>query len=97
MLPNEAVLRNGSDSQARYVHEYDEEYEEVKKTRRPGRPASTREDLLRMKIEALSKEQKDGFCKVLSSNHLGRQADPDSRHARSHHREERPDARKVGG
>ncbi|KAK4124600.1 hypothetical protein N657DRAFT_633644 [Parathielavia appendiculata] len=44
-----------------FVHQHDEEYEEVKKSRRPGRPASTKEDLLRMKISALEKEQRDGF------------------------------------
>ncbi|KAK1757239.1 translation machinery-associated protein 16 [Echria macrotheca] len=44
-----------------YVHQHDEEYEEVKKARRSGRPPSTREDLLRMRIAALEKEQKDGF------------------------------------
>ena len=46
----------------RFVHQHDEEYEEVKKTRRAGRPATAREDLLRMKIEALEKEACDGFC-----------------------------------
>jgi hypothetical protein len=49
---------------SRFVHQHDEEYEEVKKTRRPGRPASTREDLLKMKITALEKEQRDGFCRL---------------------------------
>ncbi|KAL2163415.1 hypothetical protein VTH06DRAFT_5472 [Thermothelomyces fergusii] len=44
-----------------FVHQYDEEYEEVKKARRPGRPPSTKEDLLKMKITALQKEQRDGF------------------------------------
>ncbi|KAL2257256.1 hypothetical protein VTK26DRAFT_421 [Humicola hyalothermophila] len=44
-----------------FVHQYDEEYEAVKKTRRPGRPASTKEDLLRMKIYDLEKEYRDGF------------------------------------
>jgi translation machinery-associated protein 16 len=49
---------------SRFVHQYDDEYEEVKKTRRPGRPASTREDLLKMKIAALEKEHRDGFCEL---------------------------------
>ncbi|EAQ83318.1 hypothetical protein CHGG_09722 [Chaetomium globosum CBS 148.51] len=44
-----------------FVHQYDEEYEEVKKTRRAGRPASAKEDLLKMKISALEKEHRDGF------------------------------------
>lgn len=46
-----------------FVHQYDEEYSDAKKLRRPGRPASVREDLLRMKIEALETEYKNGFCK----------------------------------
>ena len=52
-------------SSFRFVHQYDEEYEDVKKNRRPGRPANSREDLLKMKITALEKEQTDGFCEYL--------------------------------
>lgn len=37
--------------------------------RRPGRPASTKEDILRMKIEALQKEQRDGFCEYMTKSH----------------------------
>ncbi|KAK4218454.1 translation machinery-associated protein 16 [Rhypophila decipiens] len=44
-----------------FVHQHDEEYAEVRSTRRPGRPASMREDLLRMKVAALEKEHRDGF------------------------------------
>ncbi|KAK3689808.1 translation machinery-associated protein 16 [Podospora appendiculata] len=44
-----------------FVHQFDEEYDQVRKERRPGRPASMREDLLKMRIEALLREQKDGF------------------------------------
>ncbi|KAL2015808.1 hypothetical protein VTK56DRAFT_4724 [Thermocarpiscus australiensis] len=44
-----------------FVHQHDEEYQEAKKARRPGRPPSTREDVLRMKIAALEKEYRDGF------------------------------------
>ncbi|ORY58864.1 translation machinery-associated protein 16 [Pseudomassariella vexata] len=44
-----------------YVHQYDEEMSELKKARRPGRPSSTKEDLLKMKIERLSKEHENGF------------------------------------
>ncbi len=47
----------------RFVHQHDEEYNEIKKARRVGRPASAQEDLLRMKIEALEKEHRDGFCR----------------------------------
>ncbi|KAI0475450.1 translation machinery-associated protein 16 [Xylariaceae sp. FL0804] len=45
-----------------YVQQYDEELSEVKKARRPGRPASTREDLLKLKVANLQKEyQYHGF------------------------------------
>ncbi|KAK4192260.1 translation machinery-associated protein 16 [Podospora australis] len=44
-----------------FVHQHDEEYNEIKKTRRAGRPASVREDLLRMAIAELEKEQQNGF------------------------------------
>lgn len=48
-----------------YVHQYDEELNEIKKKRRPGRPASTHEDLLMVKIEKLQKEYQSGFRKCL--------------------------------
>lgn len=51
----------------RYVHQHDEEYDAVKKTRRPGRPANVKEDLLKMKVEALQKEYQNGFCTL----HIG--------------------------
>ncbi|KAI5920556.1 translation machinery-associated protein 16 [Camillea tinctor] len=44
-----------------FVHQYDDELNEVKKARRPGRPASAKEDLLKIKIAALEKEYKSGF------------------------------------
>lgn len=44
-----------------FVHQHDEEFNELKKDRRPGRPASTREDLLRIKIAADEKEYENGF------------------------------------
>ncbi|KAI1497279.1 translation machinery-associated protein 16 [Biscogniauxia marginata] len=44
-----------------FVHQHDDELSEVKKTRRPGRPASAKEDLLRMKIAKLEKEYENGF------------------------------------
>jgi len=44
-----------------FVHQHDEEFNALKKERRAGRPASTREDLLRMKIAADEKEQENGF------------------------------------
>lgn len=52
---------------SRYVHQYDEELDEQKKARRPGRPASAREDLLKITISTLEKEQQNGFCKWRSS------------------------------
>jgi len=44
-----------------FVHQYDEELAEIKQARRPGRPASAREDLLKVKITNLEKEYKNGF------------------------------------
>lgn len=44
-----------------FVHQNDEEFDTLKKERRPGRPASTREDLLRMKIAEDVKEYENGF------------------------------------
>ncbi|RYP67527.1 hypothetical protein DL769_005739 [Monosporascus sp. CRB-8-3] len=48
-----------------YVHQYDEKLDEIKKSRRKGRPASTKEDLLKMKIESLQKEWQNGFRQYL--------------------------------
>ncbi|KAK9771599.1 putative Translation machinery-associated protein 16 [Seiridium cardinale] len=44
-----------------FVHQYDEELSDLKKARRPGRPASTKEDLLKVKISTLEKEHQIGF------------------------------------
>ncbi|QSZ31483.1 hypothetical protein DSL72_001048 [Monilinia vaccinii-corymbosi] len=44
-----------------FVHQNDEELSALKKERRPGRPASTREDLLKIKIAADEKEYENGF------------------------------------
>lgn len=46
----------------RFVHQYDEELNDVKKARRPGRPASAKEDLLKVKISTLEREHEIGFC-----------------------------------
>lgn len=35
----------------------------LRKSRRSGRPASAKEDLLKLKIDGLVKEQLNGFCK----------------------------------
>ncbi|KZZ94241.1 hypothetical protein AAL_05208 [Moelleriella libera RCEF 2490] len=45
----------------RFVHQHDEEFDGLKKARRKGRPASTKEDLLKLKIAALEAEYKRGF------------------------------------
>lgn len=81
----------------RFVHQYDEEYEEIKKTRRAGRPASTREDLLKMKISALEKEHRDGFCELFRSHFLMLRAEwlTIIRSARPHHRGERPTTQQI--
>jgi hypothetical protein len=47
---------------ATFVHQFDEEAARLKKERRPGRPPSTKEDLLKMKMEGLAKEWEVGFC-----------------------------------
>ncbi|KAK7422673.1 translation machinery-associated protein 16 [Neonectria punicea] len=44
-----------------FVHQYDEEYDTAKKARRAGRPASAREDLLKVKMTNLETEYKNGF------------------------------------
>lgn len=44
-----------------YIHRDDEELETLKAERRPGRPASTREDLLKQKQDAETGEYKSGF------------------------------------
>ena len=60
-----------ADCDSRFVHQHDEEYSSVKKARRPGRPPSTREVFLKVKIEALDREHRDGFCR-LSRDFKGR-------------------------
>lgn len=55
-----------------FVHQHDEELDEVKKTRRKGRPASAREDLLKVKIEELQKEWQNGFREYPQPNPLFR-------------------------
>lgn len=46
----------------RFVAQYNEEYDEQKKARRPGRPASAREDLLKVTIDGMKTEYQKGFC-----------------------------------
>lgn len=61
-MPYRWTFRTYLITRSRFVHQYDDEYESVKKTRRAGRPASAREDLLKMKVDALEKEYQNGFC-----------------------------------
>ena len=51
------------------MHQHDEEFHQIKKERRPGRPASTKEDILRTKIAADEKEYDNGFCECLLLRH----------------------------
>ncbi|KAI0409163.1 translation machinery-associated protein 16 [Xylaria palmicola] len=44
-----------------YIHQYDEELDEIKRARRPGQPAKAKEDLLKIKIARLQKEYQNGF------------------------------------
>jgi Translation machinery-associated protein 16 len=44
-----------------YIYQYEEEYNSIKKERRPGRPSSSKEDLLKIKIAALKEEHEKGF------------------------------------
>lgn len=46
----------------RYIAFAEEEHSEAKKERRPGRPASAKEDLMKMRLETLQKEHQQGFC-----------------------------------
>ncbi|RDA89780.1 hypothetical protein CP533_4687 [Ophiocordyceps camponoti-saundersi (nom. inval.)] len=45
-----------------FVHRHDEDFDALKKTRRPGRPPSAKEDLLKMKMSALETEFQNGFA-----------------------------------
>ncbi|KFA62036.1 hypothetical protein S40285_02110 [Stachybotrys chlorohalonatus IBT 40285] len=44
-----------------FILQYVEEYSELKKSRHSNRPASAREDLLKLKVSALETEYKQGF------------------------------------
>ncbi|OTB01963.1 hypothetical protein M426DRAFT_208251 [Hypoxylon sp. CI-4A] len=44
-----------------YVHQDDEKLNEMKKARRSGQPASTKQDLLKIRIDKLVKEYQNGF------------------------------------
>jgi len=55
----------------RFVNQYNEEYDQQKKARRPGRPASAREDLLKATIHELKTEFQKGFCKAIWQHDIG--------------------------
>jgi hypothetical protein len=55
--------------ESRFIHQYDDEYNSIKKARRPGRPATAREDLLKMKIAALQTEHEQGFGMYIDYGH----------------------------
>ena len=46
---------------SRYLSRHDEELAELKSQRRPGRPSSTREDLLKQSMAAEEREYDSGF------------------------------------
>jgi translation machinery-associated protein 16 len=48
----------------RYIAFAEEEYSEAKKERRPGRPASAKEDLMKLRLDTLQHEHQQGFCKL---------------------------------
>lgn len=62
MIVREHKIQGQGLTEHSYVEAYNEEFDLLKRERRPGRPASTREDLLRIKIAADMKEYEDGFC-----------------------------------
>lgn len=55
------VLWSESNAALSFVNQYDGELADLKKARRPGRPPSAKEDLLKRKIEALTSEHDTGF------------------------------------
>jgi translation machinery-associated protein 16 len=46
----------------RFIQERIDDYENTKNTRRQGRPASSKEDQLKIRMDALLREERDGFC-----------------------------------
>lgn len=67
-----------------FVLQDHEEYAKVKSERRAGRPASTREDVLRIKIAKNEKEYENGFCEYTIEPENSRQTLTVARHARPH-------------
>ncbi|RDA87411.1 hypothetical protein CP532_6992 [Ophiocordyceps camponoti-leonardi (nom. inval.)] len=45
-----------------FIHRHDEDFDALKKARRPGRPPSAKEDLMKMKMSALETEYQNGFA-----------------------------------
>ena len=48
-----------------FVRRYDEDLDDIKKARRPGRPPSAKEDMMKARISALEKEYEGGFCQYV--------------------------------
>ena len=59
---------SNSNSVFRFVNQYDDELASLKKARRPGRPPTAKEDLLKRKIEALASEHDSGFRTSAAQN-----------------------------
>ncbi|EJT75833.1 hypothetical protein GGTG_05762 [Gaeumannomyces tritici R3-111a-1] len=60
-LPKPLTMEAVQDIVKKFVHQYDEEYAEIKSARRPGRGASSREEVLKVNMVTLEKEHKNGF------------------------------------
>lgn len=56
----------GANAACSFILQYVEEYSELKKSRHSNRPASAREDLLKLKVSALETEYKQGFGMTLN-------------------------------
>lgn len=55
------ISEDGKLKVGRYLSRNDNELADIKSQRRPGRPSSTREDLLKLQIEAEDREYDNGF------------------------------------
>jgi translation machinery-associated protein 16 len=55
-----------TDTRYSYIAFTEEEHAEARKERRPGRPSSAKEDLLKMRLDALKKEHEQGFGKFIT-------------------------------
>ena len=60
-MESPAQLRDLTAEVQQAISQYEEEFDAAKKARRPGRPATAREDLLKRKVAGLREEYKNGF------------------------------------